>query len=196
MNPPSDPIAMLAGGAAFAVLAAVYGICAAIQSEKRKRRDARLDAAADAQYRAWLAEVNRTGGIQSCETDIRLGNGEECFFSARATLREPRAVRVSHHSGVGVRALKGLGVMGGQTTSESHDEWRKISKGTLYVTNERVIYAGDMQSRSIKIGDIISIGADARAILIRSSKRQKAMCYTGLNGQIARDMIKMIQAAT
>ena len=88
--------------------------------------------------------------------------------------------------------MRGLGVFEGESRAESHDEWRRISTGVFYVTNKRIVFDGDTQSREIKLGNVISTNADYQSLSITSAKRQKPMKFCGLNGQIARDTISMI----
>lgn len=182
---------LIIAGIVTAIFAAVF-IVSMIKSCIENRQKAEMDSAANLNYITWRSKVNRNGGITRRKVNITLSKGESCYQSFAATLCEPRSVRVSRHSGYGVRATRRIGVFEGESRSESHDEWRAISSGTLYITDKRIVFAGDMQSREIKLDELISTSADSRSLIVRSSKRQKAMCFTGLNGLIARDTISMI----
>lgn len=188
----SDPAETLIIAGIVAAIFAVVFVVSIIKSCIESRQKEEMDSAANLNYMKWRSKVSREGGISSRKVNITLSKGESCYQSFAATLYEPRAVRVSRHGGYGVRATRSIGIFEGESRSESHDEWRAVCCGMLYITDKRIVFAGDMQSREIKLGEIISTSADSRSLIVRSSKRQKAMCFTGLNGLIARDTISMI----
>lgn len=192
---PEDPFEFLVGVAAVGIVLIVIYVVSAIQNSAAEERSHERDTAAFTNYRSWRKKTDRAGGIESGDVGLKLPKGEAGFYAARVTMYEPRSVRVSRHSGFGVRPMRGLGVFEGESTSESLDEWRKVSNGILYITNKRLIFAGDTQSRTIKIDELISVDAEYRAILVRSSKLRKALYFRGLNGLVARDIISTIQSA-
>lgn len=188
----SDPMETFIIAAIVVALFLVIVIFSFVKSCIENRQNAELDSTANLNYMKWRSKVNREGGISSRKVNITLSKGESCYQSFAATLYEPRAVRVSRHGGYGVRATRRIGIFEGESRSESHDEWRAICNGMLYITDKRIVFAGDMQNREIKLSELLSVDADSRSLIVRSSKRQKAMCFSGLNGQIARDTISMI----
>ena len=188
----SDPMETFIIAAIVVALFLVIVIFSFVKSCIENRQNAELDSTANLNYMKWRSKVNREGGISSRKVNITLSKGESCYQSFAATLYEPRAVRVSRHGGYGVRATRRIGIFEGESRSESHDEWRAVCSGMLYITDKRIVFAGDMQNREIKLSELLSVDADSRSLVVRSSKRQKAMCFSGLNGQIARDTISMI----
>lgn len=66
------------------------------------------------------------------------------------TLKEPRAVRTSvgGYAGPTIRIAKGISFRLGSGTSRSvsHDEITSIDKGTLTITNKRLIFTGSMKT--------------------------------------------------
>jgi hypothetical protein len=191
----ADPVVILIIGAIVVGVILVWIVGYIVVSIIDWRRKKMLTSVAQTEYMRWLAQVNKDGGIMPCAAGLQLPENEACFFAENANLYEPRAVRVSRHSGFGARPMRGLGVFEGESRSESHDEWRKISTGIFYVTNKRILFAGDTQTREIKLSNVISLSADSQSLVVMSAKRQKPMNFSGLNGQIARDTISMILSA-
>lgn len=148
-----------------------------------------------AEYERWRQRLDDTGELESGDAGLELPDGEECFFAARAVLKEPRAVHVSDYSGYGVTPLRGVRVFEGGSTSRSHDEWRPASSGVVYITNKRVIFAGDMHNRTVKLGDVFAVDTFIDAVGIRSAKRQNTMRICGINGQIVADTIELLRHA-
>lgn len=159
-----------------------------------RRRRAKRNTALLSEFEEWKKKTDAAGGIESANYGLQLPDGEECFYATRATLREPRAVRTSRHSGVGLRATRRIGVFAGESRSESHDEWRTISSGILYMTNKRVIFAGDMHNRAVKLADILSVYAFIDALDIRSAKRMKSMRFSNINGSIANQVLSLLMS--
>ena len=90
-----------------------------------------------------------------------------------------------------MRTRGGLILGGGRSVSESHDEWRKISEGAVYVTSRRVIFDGDMDNRSVSLASIMSVQADADGAMITASSRQKTVGLADTNGLILRAAIQI-----
>jgi len=177
--------------AATAIICAIaVGICMSI-ARKRERR--KLEERMDSQYRKWRESVDSVGRIPPMAVGMHLAKGETAYLQLHAALCETRAVRHSTHTGGAFRIAKGVTVGRGYTTSESHEEWRQISTGILYVTNKRLVFDGDMQNRVVKIEDIVSAQASAAQVAITTTSRQKTMIFDRVNGQVVRDVIEMIQ---
>ena len=170
--------------------AVVAGIC---MSAARKRERRRLEERLNNQYVKWRAAIDRAGRLQPMAVGMHLSKGEVGYLQLRTTLCETRSIRNSTHTGGAVRIAKGITVGRGYSTSESHEEWRQISTGVLYVTNKRLVFDGDMQNRVVKIDDVVSAQAGAAQVAITAASRQKTMLFDRINGQIVRDVIEMIQ---
>ena len=157
-------------------------------------RNRKLDQMADANHKRWRAEIAAAGGdLPVREVPIRLKKGEVCFFyDPTATLCEPRAVRSGGYGGTSIRVARGVSIHTGRFGSESHDEWRKITEGALYVTNRRIIFDGALKNRVISIADVLSIAPGARAAVVNSQKLQKPLAFASINGQIFADVVNTI----
>ena len=187
----ADAIAHVAVAIVFLVVFAVGGIAAAISSSRRAKA---LKLRADLMYRRykdWFQAIQANGGtIPTVELPVILQEGEEGLYQDSAQLLETRSVRTSRHGGSAIRIAKGVTIGQGRTRSESHEEWRQIAAGYLYITTHRLIFDGDMQSRNIKLSDIVSIDYDANNLQVATAKRQKTMIFASVNGYIANAILR------
>lgn len=158
----------------------------------RDRRAAReLTETRKRNFMKWAAWVKHHEQLPVVNANLMLEEGEIVHHAAKSTLVEPRSVRVSNHGGAAYNVGGGLIIGGGRSVSESHNEWRKISKGTVYVTSLRVIFDGDMDNRSVSLSSILSVQADADGAMITTSARQKTIGLTDTNGLILRAAIQI-----
>ena len=174
-------VALLAFGITYAI----------VQRHRRKLMEQR----AAEQYQKWRASMERLGELPPCNIGLRLMSDETGYLKARATLCETRSVRNSTHTGGAIRIAKGITIGRGYSSSESHEEWRAITPGVLYVTNKRIVFDGEMQNRTIKLKDLISVQTAITQVAISTSTRQKTMLFDNLNGQIVRDIIEFVASA-
>ena len=142
---------------------------------------------ADIEY--WLDEL-RAGNIPEFPTpaspDIILKKNEKIILNAdNIALLEPRSVRATHgtYGGPSFRIAKGvyfrLGAFNAQ--SESHEELREIDRGSLTLTNKRLIFSGSKRTVSIDIRKIVSVNPYRDAITIRREGRERIQYFTGIN---------------
>ncbi len=99
------------------------------------------------------------------------------------TLREPRAVRqtVGGYGGPTFRVAKGVNFrLGGiAAQSESHEELRNIDRGTLVLTNKRLIFIGSKRTTNIDLNKIIAIEPYKDGIGSQRENKQKTEYFTG-----------------
>ena len=183
-----DPAVLALGLALTAVAAIIIIIIYAICNAAEARKNARLDAAADARYRKWQASLRPAGGtlnLPALAAPIHLQKGEVCYFADQsATLLEPRAVRSGGYGGGSIRINRHISLHTGRFASESHDEWRLITTGSLYVTSKRIIFDGAIKNRTVKISDVMSVARDYRCAIVNSQSLQKPLAFGAINGQI------------
>ena len=121
---------------------------------------------------------------------IHLDKGEEGFYwDETANLYELRAVRDGKVGGASFRIAKGVTIHSGGFRSESHDEWREIANGALYVTNKRIIFDGDKKNRVIKLSEVMSVDRGYRVAVVNSAKLQKPIALGSINGQMFADIV-------
>ena len=168
---------------AFIVVSIVSIIIVALVSRAKKKR---LDEKADAAFKRWAAAVEANGRqLPTYDSDIRLKKGELCYFKdSTAKLLEPRSVRSGGYGGASIRVAKGMSIHSGRFASESHDEWREITTGALYVTNRRIIFDGATKNREILLPDVMSVQPGFRCAVVNSHKLQKPVGFSAINGQI------------
>lgn len=99
------------------------------------------------------------------------------------TFKEPRAVRTSvgGYAGPTIRIAKGISFKlgGGSSRSVSHDEIKSIDKGTLTITNKRLIFTGSMKTLNYNLSKILSITDFEDGIAIQRDNKQKKEYFTG-----------------
>lgn len=100
-------------------------------------------------------------------------------------LREPRAVRQTYggYGGPTFRVAKGVSFRLGSVAahSESHEELRDIDKGTLVLTNKRLIFIGSKRTNNIDLKKIIAIEAYKDGIGSQRENKQKTEYFIGTN---------------
>ena len=98
------------------------------------------------------------------------------------TFKEPRAVRTSigGYAGPTIRIAKGISFRLGSGTSKSvsHDEIKTIDKGTLTITNKRLIFTGPMKTLNYNLSKILSITDFKDGIAIQRDNKQKTEYFT------------------
>lgn len=176
------PVFMFAS-VALLVLSIVGLVWSTVRGKARARQ---LDALADAQFKKWRNALESADGyLPAVRLPINLQRGETGYFYATSvTLCEPRAVRSGSYGGGSVRVMKGVSIHSGRFASESHDEWRPITTGNLYVTDRRIVFDGQMKNRIIKLDEVMSVSTGYREVCVNSSKLQKPIGFKDVNGQI------------
>lgn len=176
-----------------ACICAILGVCQLCIWRKKKKSLQKLLVAMDSEYANWRRKVAIMRKLEPIQTSLCLNGNEQCYYQASAMLLEPRAVRNTMHLGGGLRVAKGIMVGGGNSYSQSHDEWRELSCGTLCITNKRIIFDGEMHDRAVKLSALTAVSAEPLKLAISSSTRQKTMLFTGLNGKLARGIITILR---
>lgn len=126
---------------------------------------------------------NNEINLPTNDCPVILKRGEEpIVVLPNLILREPQSVRTSYGSygGPTVRLMKGVSFrLGGAShTSSSHDEIKIIDKGTLTITNKRLIFTGSMKTLNYNLSKILSITEFKDAIGIQKENKQKIEYYT------------------
>lgn len=183
---------LLFGGGILAIIALGATIAKSVDAKQREKD-------AEAEFQKWVAAVEADGGqlpvYDESDLDIRLKDDETCYFAADGvTLCEPRAIRSGSYGGVGVRAAKGVNVHTGRFASESHDEWREVTTGTLYVTDRRIVFDGEIKNRTVALEDVMSFKALGRCrVVLNSEKLQKPLAFASVNSQILATVLNTLR---
>lgn len=120
----------------------------------------------------------------SINSPIILKKGEEIFLLLNnISLLEPRAVRttVGGYGGPTFRVAKGVSFrLGGVSArSESHEELRNIDKGTLVLTNKRLIFIGSKRTTNIALNKIIALEPYKDGVASQRENKQKTEYFIG-----------------
>jgi len=129
-----------------------------------------------------------SGELPPVDTSVILRSGEIPILNEASTLAEARAVRV--YAGGGTR-IQGIYIGGGESTS--FDELKNIDSGTLTITNQRLIFSGQLQQRVLANTDIVSArpyGGDAFSV--SSQTRAKTQVYSVRNPVLWSYAIQMV----
>lgn len=110
----------------------------------------------------WAVENGEPAPLTPVRADIFLGRGEQCFHFAPASWRQIKAVRKNYGyvgSSMSFRVAKGVRFSVGRAIpiSTTSDQMVTISDGTLYLTNQRLLFVGDSRSSETKFRSIANI---------------------------------------
>ena len=144
----------------------------------------------------WKYENEKEFTLKPVYASIILKKDEQCYLIAPTEWRQQATVRQRQgYSGVGVSftVAKGVRLYTGRTAPSytQHDELRLISKGTLHVTNQRLIMNGATKSTTIVYNKIIDLVRYQDGIeIIKATGKPDYFCMEPYNAQLAALAIK------
>ena len=110
-------------------------------------------------------------------------NEEPSLVMNNISFLESRSVRqtVGGYGGPSFRLAKGVSfrVGGISARSESHEELRKIDRGTLVLTSRRLVFIGSKRTVNIDLRKVIAIEPYNDGIGSESENKQKTEYFTG-----------------
>lgn len=128
--------------------------------------------------------------LRPVSCDLLIGQDETAYFAQKGVeFLEVRVTTEMKHSGMAANVGYGVSVAGGHTTSRDHDEWQRVCRGSLFVTDSRIIFNGENQNCILPLGGILQVTADDTSIDISCEDREKFVSFADLNGRIVRDLI-------
>jgi len=121
-------------------------------------------------------------------TNIVLNPNEQFIYAIPDVLfSEPRSVRETSGSygGPSIRVAKGMTWRLGKfkSKSESHEELRNIDKGTLTITNKRLIFTGAVKNVNIELKKILSIEPYEDGISLNKEGKERPGYFTNIDKQ-------------
>ena len=122
----------------------------------------------------WLERCKAVGGLATVPSSYPCKRGECVLFTEEG-------VRVQE-----TRKIRGPG----GTTS---DQWTTLDTGTLHVTNQRLIFVGDINTRNVAIKDIVSTKIYVDSFDVTSSKRAKPMGFLCANSTLVQTIVTFVQ---
>jgi hypothetical protein len=155
----------------------------------RHQEEARADrlAAVHAEAEEFVERARR--GLTPINTRLILKKNEHAFLEEESTLFETRAYRV--YGGGGTR-IKGIYIGGG--ASESHQRLKEIDRGTLTLTNQRLVFDGSHENRNLQLSQVMSVSPWRDAIEVSTQRRAKSQVYSVANPLIWSAMVEAIAA--
>lgn len=110
--------------------------------------------------------------------NIVLQKNEICHVSVLASLYEERVIRSTYQGGsrgVSIRIMKGVSYRIGANRGQIHSERGLVvvSEGTFSVTNQRLIFSGDLKSTSTPYPKLLDFQVYADALQYSTTSRQK-----------------------
>lgn len=154
----------------------------------RARRRARVKRLKDEAIN-FFNEIERTGTLTRPATQLMLQKGEVAIFDEKSILSESRAYRL--YGGAGTR-VGGVYVGGG--VSESQQRLKRIDEGILTLTNERLIFDGSLENRTLALSDILSVNPWLDAIEVSIRRRAKSQVFSASNPFIWTMLIEQVAA--
>ena len=138
----------------------------------------------------WLQQLS-SGAVTipgKSNTNIVLNPNEQFIYAIPDVLfSEPRSVRETSGSygGPSIRVAKGMTWRLGKfkSKSESHEELRNIDKGTLTITNKRLIFTGAVKNVNIELKKILSIEPYEDGISLSKEGEERPGYFTNIDKQ-------------
>ena len=159
-------------------------------AQQKKRREGLYAEAAK-----FMAGVEMQRGLRPVATNLNLQRGERAFYFGPSALHETRAVREYVSASSGFKVAKGVYVGGTKGRSVSTQEWNRIAAGTLTITDKRIVFTGDGESRTVPLSKLMSLGASVDGVEIAVEGRQKSMRFEAPNSLIVQGIIKICAQA-
>ena len=97
------------------------------------------------------------------------------------SLLEPRTVRSGIYGGPSFRIARGMYVRLGAFRSESHEEIQQVDKGTLVLTNKRLVFLGSKRTLEIDLRKILSMEPYSDALGVRISGKTRTIYFSGMD---------------
>ncbi|MGV3597295.1 MAG: hypothetical protein ACO1PI_05455 [Bacteroidota bacterium] len=124
--------------------------------------------------------------LPEISSDVKLQKSEKCYFqSANVSWYELRSVRGrTSYSGYSSRIKVAKGFYLNMGTYSSHtptsQEYKLIDKGTLYLTNKRIIFTGGLKNSNIRLDKILYIQPSTDGVEInKDAGRNPILTFKG-----------------
>jgi hypothetical protein len=102
---------------------------------------------------SWELEHDIISETRPIQTDINLTTGEQCYIQCMSEWRQPRTTKETF----GFVGGSINGFFGGVPLTYEHSELAELSHGSLYITDKRIVFIGDVKSTNVTLGQIAKI---------------------------------------
>jgi len=180
--------------AGFALLVITLVVATAVSDKRQRKRAKQQNEQKEfvlAQARDFAAIVQQNRALPAVPTNLIFKSGEAAFYSTPSALYETRAVRHYQSGFTGFRVAKGVYIGGSSGRSTSTQEWARIDTGRLTITNQRLVFDGGQQDRTVPLSKIVSVDCSPTSIYVSVEGRQKTMVFDAANPMIAAAIIRI-----
>jgi hypothetical protein len=142
---------------------------------------------------AWLRAVVERGHFEPVPMQGVIARpGEHCALQcAEAELQEFRSMRRSLGAGSSVHVGR-VPIYFGGASSRSFAELRSAGRGKLFLTTERIVFAGAERTLEARLKDLIAIEAYTDGLRLGLRSHERPVYLTGFNGALWAAMIGML----
>lgn len=142
--------------------------------------------------KSYMRQVLDAKSFTPISTSIILKKNEIAFLECTSFLYESRSVRYFQSSGAGARVARRIYLSSRGGSSYSQDELKNIDHGNLTLTNSRLVFTGNMNSRNINLSKIVAVNLLIDAIKLSIDGHQKCVVLTVPNPLIWATTIKIL----
>ncbi len=153
-------LALLLGGIAAAILIVVDRL-------GKNKRTAAAAALAKRNYDE-ARDFKRRRQLPSIQVSILLKTGEQGIFEEPSVLSEAR-----RHQSFGGGGVEIEGITVGGLTSRQVDQIEEIDLGALILTNQRLVFTGKMENRTVQLKDLIAVKRHPQQIEINATGKSQ-----------------------
>lgn len=132
------------------------------------------------EIKKYVEEFKKNKRTPTIKTSLILKNDEEAYLEDTVKLYEIRSASKSDRLYIGGRIMKGIFLGGSTGVSRKFDELREIDSGKLVLTNKRVVFDGNFNTRTIDLEKIISIEIYDDGFEIACEDKKQSQLYGGI----------------
>jgi hypothetical protein len=131
----------------------------------------------------WSNEISCGRGfpVDSLSPILLKKNETAIFMIPNISLSENRSVRTGTYGSSRIRVAKGISIGGGSFRSQSHEELTELDKGSLTLTNQRIVFMGRSHSLDIPLKNITFIEPYLNAIVVGREGKTRSEQFTGID---------------
>lgn len=143
-----------------------------------RERVAETDLQMRIRTKAFVDEVINNRRLEPVEClGIGMKPGERAYWKSPAIMMETRTVRHYQSGSAGIRVAKGVYIGGTRGHSSPVDQWQEIDRGTIYVTNKRIVFDASKLHRNLELKKIVAYEHGRDGVRISVENRQKSMYF-------------------
>jgi hypothetical protein len=131
----------------------------------------------------WSNEISCGRGfpVENLSPILLKKNETAIFTIPNIILSENRSVRTGTYGSSRIRVAKGISIGGGSFRSQSHEELTELDKGSLTLTNQRIVFMGHSHSLDIPLKNITFIEPYLNAIVVGREGKTRSEQFTGID---------------